>query len=103
MLSLFSKRQRDFSDDDVTFAHIFARHAARALQTAEDDANLMVALDGQKLIGQAQGILMERFGVGDTRAFAILKQYSQDHNIKLHQVAAELAATRRLPDGEHND
>lgn len=103
MLSLFSKRQRDFSDDDVAFAHIFARHAALALQTAENDANLMVALDGRKLIGQAQGILMERCGVDDTRAFAILKRYSQDHNIKLGQVAAELVATRRLPDGEHND
>lgn len=98
-LNLYSKRPRDFSDDDVAFAHIFARHAAMALRVSENDENMIIALDGRKLIGQAQGILMERYGLDDTRAFEILKRYSQNHNMKLRQVAAGLVATRRLPDG----
>lgn len=99
-LNLFSKRPREFSDEDVAFAHIFGRHAALAIRAAEKDANMVVALDGRKLIGQAQGILMERYGLDDARAFEILKRYSQTHNVKLRQVAAKLVATRRLPDGK---
>lgn len=98
-LNLFSKRPREFDDEDIAFAHIFARHAALAIRTAEKDANMVVALDGRKLIGQAQGILMERYGLDDVRAFEILKRYSQNHNAKLRQVAAQLVATGRLPDG----
>ena len=60
-------------------------------------AGLNVALDGRKLIGQAQGILMERHGLEEARAFEVLRRYSQDHNLKLRQVAEYLVATRRLP------
>ncbi|MGH3470749.1 MAG: ANTAR domain-containing protein [Nocardioidaceae bacterium] len=97
-LNLFSARPRDFSDDDIAFAYIFARHAALAISVAEHDAHLVVALDARKLIGQAQGILMERYGLDAGRAFEVLKRYSQDHNVKLRQVATELVETRRLPD-----
>jgi hypothetical protein len=30
-------------------------------------------------------------------AFAVLRRYSQDNNIKLHVVAAQLISTRQLP------
>jgi AmiR/NasT family two-component response regulator len=55
------------------------------------------AVDARKLVGQAMGILMERFDVGDDRAFAILKRYSQDTNTKLRDVAQHLIDTRKLP------
>ena len=48
-------------------------------------------------IGQAQGILMERHGLDGDRAFEVLRRYSQDHNIKLRDVATHLSETRQLP------
>ena len=92
----WTKIQR-FTADDAAFAAIFARHAAIALAQSWSEEGLNVALDSRKLIGQAQGILMERHGLDADRAFEVLRRYSQDHNIKLRRVAEHLVATRRLP------
>jgi AmiR/NasT family two-component response regulator len=48
-------------------------------------------------IGQALGMLMERYKLDADRAFEVLKRYSQDNNRKLHDVAQELIDTRKLP------
>jgi len=88
---------RRFTQDDIAFMAIFARHAALALSHAWNEAGLNTALDRRKLIGQAQGILMERHDLDETRAFEVLHRYSQDHNIKLRDVATYLIETRQLP------
>jgi GAF domain-containing protein len=90
-------RRRGFTQDDIAFMAIFARHAALALAKSWNQAGLNTALDSRKLIGQAQGILMERHGLDEARAFEVLRRYSQDHNIKLRDVAAHLIETRQLP------
>jgi GAF domain-containing protein len=90
-------KRRCFTQDDIAFMAIFARHAALALSRAWNEAGLNTALDTRKLIGQAQGILMERHGLDDARAFEVLRRYSQNHNIKLRDVAAHLIETRKLP------
>ena len=59
-----------------------------------------MAMDTRKLIGQAQGILMERHGLDATGVFELLCRYSQDHNIKLRYVAEHLLAARQLPPPE---
>jgi AmiR/NasT family two-component response regulator len=40
---------------------------------------------------------MERFNVDADQAFAVLRRYSQDHNIKLRRVAEYVVANRQLP------
>jgi AmiR/NasT family two-component response regulator len=52
------------------------------------------------VIGRAEGILMERFGLQPAQAFAVLTRFSQDRNIRLHLVAAEFVKTRTLPGAE---
>jgi hypothetical protein len=99
-INLYWHRPRVFQADDVAFAHIFARHAAVALDASLEIHGLNMALDGRKLIGQAQGILMERHGLDEKQAFEVLRRYSQDHNLKLRQVSEYLVSTRRLPDRE---
>ena len=42
--------------------------------------------------------LMERFGLDQDQAFAVLLRYSQDNNLKLRRVADILVETRSLPD-----
>lgn len=97
MLGLYSTRPDGFSADDEAIAHILARHASVAIAGARHEEDLAQAVDARKLVGQAMGILMERFDIDGDRAFAILKRYSQDTNTKLRDVAQQLVDTRRLP------
>lgn len=98
-LNLYSRTAREFSVDDRDFAHVFATHATAALLAVRERHNLRVALDARTLIGQAQGILMERFGLDAPRAFSVLRRYSQTHNVKLRQVAEEVVGSRALTAG----
>jgi len=98
VLQLFNSEPYAFETDDDAVAHILARHASVALASAREEESLWQAIDARKLIGQAQGILMERFDINDDQAFAVLRRYSQDHNTKLRDVAQRLIETRRLPD-----
>ncbi|MFK4087549.1 GAF and ANTAR domain-containing protein [Kribbella sp. NPDC020789] len=97
VLGLYSARPDGFSQDDQAVAHILARHASVAVATARQEETLAAAVDARKLVGQAMGILMERYDVDGDRAFAILKRYSQDTNTKLRDVAQQLIDTRHLP------
>lgn len=99
-LSLAAGKPHAFEADDVDVAHLLARHASVAVASARQEETLHQAVDARGLIGQAQGILMERFTLDADRAFAILRRYSQDHNTKLSLVAQQLIDTRKLP-GNH--
>jgi GAF domain-containing protein len=96
-LNLYSRQPQKFDGDDQAVAHVLARHAAVAIATARKQENLWQAADARKIIGQAQGILMERYDLDAERAFAVLIRYSQDNNIKLREVARQLVETRSLP------
>lgn len=96
-INVYWTQPRTVTADDVAFVNILARHAALALSSAMNKEGLNVALDTRKLIGQAQGLLMERYGLDEARAFEVLRRYSQEHNLKLRRVAEYLVSTRKLP------
>jgi AmiR/NasT family two-component response regulator len=58
---------------------------------------LGLALHNRTIIGQAQGVLMERFDMSADQAFDYLRRISSTTNRKVAVVAAEIASTRRLP------
>jgi len=97
-VNLYWEHARTFTGEEVELAHLLSRHAAIGLVASLNAEGLRLAMEGRKRIGQAQGILMERYGVDEDRAFAILKRYSQDHNIKLRDLAEQLATTLQLPE-----
>lgn len=66
-------------------------------RAGEREANLRAALRTRELIGQAQGILMERERISGDQAFALLRDSSQHLNIKLRKVAANLVETGETP------
>jgi hypothetical protein len=96
-LSLYSAHPRAFTGADVDGGIALAAHTAIAIVTARHDEHMEVALDARSLIGQATGIVMDRYNIDAVRAFAVLKRISQQTNVKLHDVAAELIRTRSLP------
>lgn len=58
---------------------------------------LQDALGHRTTVGQAQGILMERWDIDADAAIEYLKRVSMDSNRKLVEIADEIARTRVLP------
>ncbi len=101
-LNLYYRSRDDFSDDEVEIARVVAAHASVALAKLRSERDLWRAIDSRHLIGQAQGMLMERFKLSSEKSFSVLRRYSQQHNIKLSAVAGELIRSGRLPSGAPN-
>lgn len=96
-LNLYSTRVDNFDDDDLNHAEALAAHLAVAIRSAREIEGLSVALDSRTVVGQAQGILMERFGLDAGRAFDVLTRVSSHSNRKLRDIAEEVVATRQVP------
>lgn len=96
-LNLYSLSPRTFSDTEVENARVIAAQASVVVAYTRTRENLWRMVDTRNLIGQAQGILMQRYGLTAEKAFAVLRRYSQTHNVKLVQIAEQLASTGSLP------
>ena len=70
----------------------------KASDLALEVEHLRRALASRDVIGQAKGILMERFKVTADEAFGLLVHASQHRNIRVAELSAELAATGEWPD-----
>ena len=99
-LSLMSRTPRYHHPDDTpTMATVFAAHAAIAMTGARRVQDIVAALGHRDVIGQAKGILMERFKITPDVAFAMLVRTSSRTNLKLRTVADQLCLTGiLLPD-----
>lgn len=104
-LNLYARLPDAFGVHDRDKALILATVAATALTVAADrrnaqqhSDNLMHALASREVIGQAQGILIERQRITADQAFDILRRASQHLNRKLRDVAQDLVDTGDNPD-----
>ena len=88
-LNIYSHRPGAF-EDFSTIADLFSHQAAIAIGYAREIADLNDALRTRTTIGQAVGIIMERYELNDERAFAFLTRLSQHRNVKLRLIAAEI-------------
>jgi len=95
-LNLFARRAFAFDDESEHVGLLFASHAALAYAAAQDKAGLTRTAVTRQLIGQAQGILMERHKVTPDQAFAMLVRVSQHRNDKLRHVAERLVHSGHL-------
>ncbi|MDD7920687.1 ANTAR domain-containing protein [Actinomycetospora callitridis] len=94
-LNLYSATPDAYDDNARTMAGLFGVQASLLLYGAETAAHLQRAVDSRDVIGQAKGILMERFKVDDEDAFNMLVKSSQDTNMKLTAVAHWLISEAR--------
>jgi GAF domain-containing protein len=93
-LNLFGFKPRLWDVEAETTGMVLAAHAAAAILASRQGDQLQSALSTRDRIGQAKGIIMERFGIDDVRAFGMLRQLSQDTNMKLIDVAQRVIDTR---------
>lgn len=97
-LTLYSRRPNFFGSDVLALGQAFAAHASIALAIAIERDQLLQAVDSRGVVGQAQGLLMQQYGVSADQAYTVLKRYSTHLDQKLRQVAARFVEDRTLPD-----
>jgi hypothetical protein len=105
VLNLYARLPAAFGATDRAQGELFATLARLALDSAEhrevedsNAANFAAALLTREVIGQAQGILMERERITSDQAFHVLRRASQHMNIKLREVAETLVETGETPE-----
>ena len=103
-LNLYSHLPAAFGAVDRAKALLFATLAGLALASAEEHedeqkltVDLQAALGTRELIGQAQGILMEREHLSAEAATARLHRTSRDADIPLRRLAADIVAATGVP------
>jgi GAF domain-containing protein len=102
-LNTYAGRAYGFGDEDQALAEDVASwvalavgNAEAAASTGEELAQLRTAMETRAVIEQAKGRLMERHRIGEDEAFTLLTHASQNTNVKLRDVAAELVRTGKL-------
>jgi GAF domain-containing protein len=89
-LNLYALEPNSIDQDSVQLGSMFAGQIAVAMGWARQDQTMTEALATRNVIGQAVGIVMERYQVDSDRAFAFLVRLSQSRNTKLRTVATAL-------------
>jgi GAF domain-containing protein len=94
-LNLFAFEPSVFDSQAEATGSVLAAHAAAAILASRRGEHLESALASRDVIGQAKGIIMERFKVDAVRAFELLRELSQTGNTKLVKVAQGVVDTAR--------
>jgi ANTAR domain len=85
-LNLYSRRTGAFAEFE-SVAALFARQSATVIEYAREIQALHEAARTRELVGRAVGIAMERYGLSDHRAFALLTRLTHRHDVPLPVVA----------------
>lgn len=93
-LNFYAQTANVFDDDAVELGLSLATHAALAWHMVRRDEQFRSALASRDVIGQAKGMLMERFDIDAVRAFELLKRLSQSTNTPLAEVAQQVVSHR---------
>ena len=96
-LSLYGRRPREADERTRAVAALVATHAAIAIASSRRADNLALGMAGRDLIGQAKGILMERYRITADDAFELLRTASMATQLKVQAVAGRLVDTGELP------
>lgn len=93
-LNLFGFQPNTWDREAETIGSVLAAHAAAAVLANRQGQQLESALSTRDRIGQAKGIIMERYKVDDVQAFEMMRRLSQDGNTRLVDIAQQVIDTR---------
>jgi GAF domain-containing protein len=97
-LNLYSRERDAFTADDRDNGLALAAHIAIAVTAAQKIDNLNTALGSRTVIGEATGILMERYDLTSGVAFSLLARTSSEEQVKIRVLAQRLVDTRARQD-----
>jgi GAF domain-containing protein len=89
-LNFYAEQPHSFDDDAIELAQVAATHVAVAWNMVRRDLQFRSALESRDVIGQAKGMVMERFKVDAVQAFELLKRLSENSNTPLVAIARQL-------------
>jgi GAF domain-containing protein len=96
-LNVYGSKPGVFGERSEQVGWLLASHAAVAFASARSDEQLQQAIASRQEIGEALGIVMERYKVPEPEAFDLLRKHSQERNVKLRDLARQLTETGELP------
>ena len=96
-LNVYSTRPNAFTDEDVLHGQTIAAMCAVVLARSIQDDQLATALQSRTVIGQALGMVMERYSLDEDTAFNVLRRIASQRNLKLRDLAAQVVTDRKLP------
>lgn len=91
---MFAFSPNAFGPEEEAAGEVLATHAALALTAARTEEQLRSAVASRDAIGQAKGMLMERFDIDAMRAFELLTKLSQETNTRLSVIAQQVIDRR---------
>lgn len=93
-INLYARTPGAFSREDLDVAEVYATHAALALDSARLVDGLQRAVRSRHLIGAAQGMLMQRYGLDLDQSFQVLLRWSSHRNQPLRDLAEAIVERR---------
>lgn len=97
-LTLYSRGSTFFGSDVLALGQAFAAHASIAIAIAIERDQLLQAVAARGVVGQAEGLLMQQYGISADKAHTVLKRYATHLDQKLRQVATRFVEDRTLPE-----
>jgi hypothetical protein len=91
VLNLYSQRTGAF-DDTAVLTDLFAHHSATALAYAAEYHDRETTDAERRAVGQALGIVMERYKLSEAKAYALMQQTAAHRAVSVRLVAQELVA-----------
>jgi AmiR/NasT family two-component response regulator len=93
-LNLYADQPYAFGTEGELIGLAFASGAEAVLELGRREKRYRKALTNRDLIGQAKGILMERFTIDPVTAFSLLAQLSKERRQPVSAVAKGLVSRR---------
>jgi hypothetical protein len=92
-LNIYSNTPNAFEQVSRDLGRVFAAHAAIVWTSVQQGEQFQSALASRDIIGQAKGMIMERYNLDAGQAFELLRKLSQNENIRIADVARKLVDT----------
>ena len=89
-LNFHADRPHAFNEESAEMGTVHATRIALASSMMCRQDQLRSALASRDIIGQAKGVIMERFNLDSVEAFGLLTRLSQQSNTRLVDIAAAL-------------
>jgi transcriptional regulator with GAF, ATPase, and Fis domain len=96
-LNFYAEQDHAFDEDSLQVGLAFAAHMALVWSTFHREEQFRSALESRDVIGQAKGILMERFDLDSVEAFDLMRGLSQRSNIPVAEIARRLVRAEHPP------